>query len=64
MLQSDPGLSGVVLAHLGDAYRAVGDPPRARSAWQRALGVLEQFEDPEADTVRARLAELDAGEGP
>jgi tetratricopeptide (TPR) repeat protein len=61
---ADPGLSGAVLMHLGDAYRAVGDAPRARSAWRRALAVLEKIEDPEADTVRVRLAALDAGDGP
>ncbi len=44
--------------HLGDAYAAAGDHAAARDAWQHALTILDQFQAPEAASVRARLRDL------
>jgi tetratricopeptide (TPR) repeat protein/transcriptional regulator with XRE-family HTH domain len=44
------------LTHLGDAYHAAGEPALAREAWQQALAILEDTRNPDAETVRARLA--------
>src|SRR6185312_15072926 len=52
------------LAHLGDARFAVGSPMMARQAWQQALAVLEDLRHPDAEPVRAKLRQLDAGEVP
>jgi predicted negative regulator of RcsB-dependent stress response len=45
---------------LGDAEHAVGNPDAARHAWQQALAILTELEDPDADAVRTKLAALDA----
>jgi tetratricopeptide (TPR) repeat protein len=44
-----------VLTHLGDTYHSVGDPDAARDAWQRALDILNDFDHPGAEQVRAKL---------
>jgi DNA-binding SARP family transcriptional activator/tetratricopeptide (TPR) repeat protein len=45
-----------ILSHLADTYHAADDLTRARQAWQQALAILEDFRDPDADQVRAKLA--------
>jgi tetratricopeptide (TPR) repeat protein len=44
-------------AHLGDARRAAGELALAREAWQQALAILDDLDHPDADTVRAKLAD-------
>jgi tetratricopeptide (TPR) repeat protein/transcriptional regulator with XRE-family HTH domain len=44
-------------AGLGDADHAAGYDDRARSHWQQALAIFAELGAPEADEVRARLAE-------
>ncbi|MFI7024400.1 ATP-binding protein [Micromonospora sp. NPDC049900] len=43
------------LTHLGDSHRAAGEPDSARTAWCRALEILEQLDHADAAQVRARL---------
>jgi tetratricopeptide (TPR) repeat protein len=47
------------LTHLGETHRAMGDDLRARDTWQLALGILTDLDHADAETVRARLHELD-----
>ena len=49
---------GIVLRHLGDARRAMGDSAGAADAWREALGLLDGLHHPDADEVRAKLGEL------
>ncbi|ONI79905.1 hypothetical protein ALI144C_24565 [Actinosynnema sp. ALI-1.44] len=49
----------VTLNRLGDTYRALGDRIEARATWQHALKLLTEFDDPDAETVLAKLAELE-----
>ncbi|MCK2237859.1 MULTISPECIES: BTAD domain-containing putative transcriptional regulator [unclassified Crossiella] len=46
---------------LGDVASATGDGPAAAAQWRRALEILDAFDRGEAETVRARLAALEAG---
>jgi DNA-binding SARP family transcriptional activator/Tfp pilus assembly protein PilF len=46
------------LVSLGDAYQAFGDSESAQIAWQRALTILEQVGHSHADTVRAKMRQL------
>ena len=50
-----------ILTHLADTYHATGDIAATRDVWQQALAILEQLGHPDADTVRAKLADLDNG---
>ena len=43
------------LMDAGDAHRAGGDIPAARSAWTRALAILSELHHPDASQVLARL---------
>jgi tetratricopeptide (TPR) repeat protein len=52
------------LAHLGDARSAVGHRKTAREAWQQALAILDDLRHPDAEPVRTKLRQLDAGEAP
>ena len=52
---------GVALGHLGDARHAAGDADGARAAWEEALTILDDLQQPEAGEIRAKLMELDAG---
>jgi hypothetical protein len=52
-----------VLTHLGDVHHADGDAQKARDAWDGALTILEDTNDPGAAAVRARLSGLAAGQG-
>jgi DNA-binding SARP family transcriptional activator/tetratricopeptide (TPR) repeat protein len=47
----------VVLTHLGDTHQAAGDHDAAAAAWRRALVALERLGHPDADHLRARLAD-------
>lgn len=47
------------LAHLGDAHHATGNHPAARETWQQALTIFDQLDHPNAETVRAKLSDLD-----
>ena len=49
------------LGHLGDTRRAAGNPQEARAAWDEALAILADLHHPDADQIRAKLRELDAG---
>jgi len=44
-----------MLAHLGDAYHAHGDPSRAWGPWSQALAIFNEIQHPGADHVRAQL---------
>lgn len=46
------------LSNIGDVYRAMGDLQAARDAWLPALTVLDDLGHPDADKVRAKLADL------
>jgi tetratricopeptide (TPR) repeat protein len=49
------------LGHLGDTRHAAGNPEEARAAWEEALAILADLRHPDADQIRAKLSELDAG---
>jgi tetratricopeptide (TPR) repeat protein len=51
-------LDAITLDHLGDAYEAIGDTAAARSAWQRAAAILDQYDRPADDPLRAKLTRL------
>ncbi|GAB7051216.1 AfsR/SARP family transcriptional regulator [Catenuloplanes indicus] len=44
------------LANLGDAHHANGSPDSAHAAWRAALESFVELDDPEAETIRQRLA--------
>jgi hypothetical protein len=46
---------------LGDACHAAGDFAAARDAWHETLGILDDFHSSEAEQIRAKLKDLDAG---
>ncbi|MCS7236846.1 MAG: tetratricopeptide repeat protein [Thermoguttaceae bacterium] len=49
----------VILDHLGEAYKVVGQLDKAAEAWQKALErFLEQDNPKEADKIRKKLAEI------
>jgi DNA-binding SARP family transcriptional activator len=43
--------------HLGDALSALGERDQARAAWADALAILDAMGHPEADGVRAKVAD-------
>jgi hypothetical protein len=45
----------LLLAELGDACQATGDPPAAVEAWQQALQVLDDMGWPDLAGIGARL---------
>ena len=45
------------LIRVGDTYRDAGDRHAAHNSWQRALPILDDLHHPDADLLRARLAE-------
>ena len=51
----------IALQNLAGAYYASGETGTALDFWRQALEMYERFEDPEADTVRADMAEALAG---
>ncbi|MEH1098300.1 AfsR/SARP family transcriptional regulator [Micromonospora sp. CPCC 205561] len=46
------------LHRLGDVHHAVAEPGAARSAWTRALAILDDFRHPDAGQVRRKLGEI------
>ncbi|MDQ3789712.1 MAG: tetratricopeptide repeat protein, partial [Actinomycetota bacterium] len=50
--------TGESLHRIGEVH-ARTDPSSARAAWQEALAILAELDHPDADEVRAKLAELD-----
>ncbi|MEE1940185.1 BTAD domain-containing putative transcriptional regulator [Streptomyces sp. TRM 70361] len=59
----DRYLQADTLVHIGDTRQAAGDRRAARSAWRRALDILEGFDHPDTEEVRERLHRL-GPEGP
>jgi tetratricopeptide (TPR) repeat protein/transcriptional regulator with XRE-family HTH domain len=51
----------IALQNLAGAYYVTGETDTALDFWRQALEMYERFEDPEADTVRADMAEALAG---
>jgi len=47
-----------ILVHLGDTYAAAGDPVAARAAWDDALRIFVELDQPDARDVRAKLDAL------
>lgn len=48
-----------ILTHLGESYRSAGRPTAANTAWQQALKILADLDHPDANTIRAKLHDLD-----
>jgi len=46
------------LIRLGNTHHTAGNPHHTQTAWQRALTILDQIHHPNADLVRAKLANL------
>ncbi|MEU5671550.1 hypothetical protein ABZ749_14495, partial [Micromonospora sp. NPDC047753] len=46
--------------NLGGSHLALGDVPATRAAWRRALTILDELGDADADSIRADLEQLDA----
>ncbi|MEU6198772.1 BTAD domain-containing putative transcriptional regulator [Streptomyces sp. NPDC047061] len=59
----DRYLEADTLVHIGDTHHAAGDDAQAALAWREALGILEEFDHPEATDLRERLKGL-AAPGP
>jgi DNA-binding SARP family transcriptional activator/Tfp pilus assembly protein PilF len=49
-------------ASLGDAHYAAGDTAAAQAAWRCAVDILDLLAHPDADKVRAKLAEAELAE--
>ncbi|WP_285741876.1 tetratricopeptide repeat protein [Lentzea sp. NBRC 105346] len=45
----------ITRAHLGNTQHAIGDHTTAIDLWAKALDVLSEFDDPDAETLRAKL---------
>jgi tetratricopeptide (TPR) repeat protein len=64
-----PRLEAIALTHLAESRLSAGNIPAARTAWARALVMLDDLQLPDAGQVRARLAKhslarsAPAGEG-
>jgi tetratricopeptide (TPR) repeat protein len=43
------------LTHLGDTHEATGDTDAAHAAWEAALVIFEEFKQPAAEKIRAKL---------
>jgi len=57
----DIDCEATALQNLARAHYAAGDSSAAFPLWQQALELYERIEDPEADKVRAEMAEAGAG---
>jgi tetratricopeptide (TPR) repeat protein len=53
----------ITLDRLGDAHRSVGAVGAARDAWSRALSILDDISQEQADRIRAKLETLGSGSG-
>jgi tetratricopeptide (TPR) repeat protein len=51
------------LNHLGDIHHVTSNIPAARDVWRQALTIFDQLGHSDAETVRAKLATLDANSG-
>jgi hypothetical protein len=49
------------MQNLARTHYAEGDTEAALRCWQTALELYERYDDPQAETVRAEMAEADAG---
>jgi tetratricopeptide (TPR) repeat protein len=47
----------ISLDHTADAYATAGDHDAARRNWHDALRIFDQIDHPDADRVRAKLAQ-------
>jgi tetratricopeptide (TPR) repeat protein len=54
---------GATLGRLGDTHAATGAHDAARDAWGRALEILTELDHPDAEAVRAKLADAATGPG-
>jgi tetratricopeptide (TPR) repeat protein/transcriptional regulator with XRE-family HTH domain len=54
----------MTLTHLGDTHDRAGDAATARDAWRGALVILEELDHPDADQLRAKLADVDRASAP
>jgi tetratricopeptide (TPR) repeat protein len=52
-----PRTEAIALTHLAESRRSAGNVPAARAAWAQALVILDDLQLPDADQVRARLAQ-------
>lgn len=57
----DQYFEACTLTGLGNAYHAIGNHSGAREVWQQALNNFERLGHPDAEHVRTKLANLDAG---
>jgi len=48
----------IALTHIGITHHTTGEPATARSAWQRALTILDDLNHPDAEQLRAKLLHL------
>jgi len=51
------------LTHLGDTHHATGNLDATRDAYRRALAILDDLDQPEAEQVRVKLKELNEHNG-
>ena len=59
-------VEAIALTHLAESHRSAGNNLGARAAWEQALVILDELCLPDADQVRARLADyarLSSGTG-
>jgi DNA-binding SARP family transcriptional activator/tetratricopeptide (TPR) repeat protein len=49
-------LEGDALNHIGDTYHAIGNHDAARKAWRQALLIFADFDHPDTEDVRVKLA--------
>jgi transcriptional regulator with XRE-family HTH domain len=49
-----------IATHLGDTRYAAGELPQAAAAWRQALCILDDLNHPDAEKIRAKLAEIGA----
>ena len=50
-------LEAIALTHLAESHRSTGNVPAALAAWEQALVILDDLRLPDANQVRARLAD-------
>ena len=51
----------IVRGHLAESHQATGDQPAAHAAYRRALRLYEEIDHPDAETIRAKLADCQPG---
>jgi tetratricopeptide (TPR) repeat protein/transcriptional regulator with XRE-family HTH domain len=55
----DRRLEAMTLAHLGDSYLALTDVACAQDAFERALVMLDELHDPETESLRVKLRDIE-----